>query len=548
MKGVIYARYSSDNQREESIEGQIRECMEFADRQGITVVANYIDRAFSAKTDDRPDFQRMIKDSAKHLFDVVIVWKLDRFARNRYDSARNKAFLKKNGVRVVSAKENISDRPEGILLEAMLEGYAEFYSAELSEKVIRGMTENALKCKSNGSLIPYGYYVGDDRKFHIEPAEAKVVQEIFTRYANGEPSTKICKDLNARGVRSKTGKDFAASVIIFMLHNRKYIGEYRFMDIVIENGMPQIVSPELFDRVQKRFEKNKKAPARFKTDVDYLLTTKLYCGRCGAFMAGESGTSRNGETYYYYKCSKAKRGKGCKKRAIRKELIEFAVVKNTVDYALSDAAIQAVADMAMEAQAKGNRLLPVLRNRLEQNSQAITNLLDAVQKGLFNETVKTRLDELEAEKAELEAQIIQEEFQQPNLSREKIICWMEQFKRGNIHEIAIQKQIIDYFVKAVYLYDDRIVLTYNFKDDSKTISLNEIEASFREELDSSNLISCGEPKQQDRRMAVLLFSLLVRCLQPEGNSRRLLTGAEPSAAGGRNSEAEHGQNKEKSTL
>ena len=157
MNGVIYARYSSDNQREESIEGQIRECLEFADRQGINVVANYIDRAFSAKTDDRPDFQRMIKDSAKHLFDVVIVWKLDRFARNRYDSARNKAILKKNGVRVVSAKENISDRPEGILLEAMLEGYAEFYSAELSEKVIRGMTENALKCKFNGSQIPYGY-------------------------------------------------------------------------------------------------------------------------------------------------------------------------------------------------------------------------------------------------------------------------------------------------------------------------------------------------------------------------------------------------------
>ena len=212
MNGVIYARYSSDNQREESIEGQIRECLEFADRQGINVVANYIDRAFSAKTDDRPDFQRMIEDSAKHLFDVVIVWKLDRFARNRYDSARNKAILKKNGVRVVSAKENISDRPEGILLEAMLEGYAEFYSAELSEKVIRGMTENALKCKFNGSQIPYGYSVGNDRKYHIEPTEAKVVQEVYRRYADGEPSTRICKDLNARGIRSKTGKDFTSSV------------------------------------------------------------------------------------------------------------------------------------------------------------------------------------------------------------------------------------------------------------------------------------------------------------------------------------------------
>lgn len=505
MKGVIYARYSSDNQREESIKGQIRECMEFADRQGITVVANYIDRAFSAKTDDRPDFQRMIKDSAKHLFDVVIVWKLDRFARNRYDSARNKAILKKNGVRVVSAKENISDRPEGILLEAMLEGYAEFYSAELSEKVIRGMTENALKCKSNGSLIPYGYYVGEDRKFHIEPTEAKVVQEVYQRYAEGEPSTKICTDLNARGIRSKTGKDFSPSVIVFMLHNRKYIGEYRFMDIVVENGVPQIVSPELYDRVQERFSRNRKAPARFKTDVDYMLTTKLYCGKCGAFMAGESGTSRTGETYHYYKCSKAKRGKGCKKKAIRKEIIEYAVVKYTVDHALSDVAINRVADMMVKAQEEEDRLLPVLRKRLEENRNASANLLDAVQKGFFNETVKARMDELEAEKEELEMQIIQEEMQQPNLNRDMIVHWMERFRFGDIRETRFQKQIIDYFVKAVYVYDDRIVLIYTFKDDSKTITLEEVNRIFQEELTGSDLTSCGEPKKKDRHRRSFSF-------------------------------------------
>ena len=507
MNGVIYARYSSDNQREESIEGQIRECLEVADRQGINVVANYIDRAFSAKTDDRPDFQRMIKDSAKHLFDVVIVWKLDRFARNRYDSARNKAILKKNGVRVVSAKENISDRPEGILLEAMLEGYAEFYSAELSEKVIRGMTENALKCKFNGSQIPYGYSVGNDRKYHIEPTEAKVVQEVYRRYADGEPSTRICKDLNARGIRSKTGKDFTSSVIVFMLHNRKYTGEYRFMDIVVPDGMPQIISPELYDRVQKRFAHSRKAPARFKSDVDYLLTTKLYCGRCGAFMAGESGTSGTGETYHYYKCSNAKRGKGCKKKAVRKDAIEYAVVKYTVDHALSEAGINRAADMIIAAQEKGNQLLPALRKRLEENKLAISNLLDAVQKGFYNETVKARMDELEAEKAELEAQMIQEEMQQPNLTRDMVVHWMERFKHGDIRSVKFQKQIIDYFVNAVYVYDDRIVLTYNFKDDSKTITLEEVNRIFQEELTGSSLTSCGEPPKKVRSHRTFFISL-----------------------------------------
>ena len=154
MKAVIYARYSSDNQREESIEGQIRECTAYAEKNGITVLKHYIDRACSAKTDDRPEFQHMIKDSEKGLFALILVWKLDRFARNRYDSARYKNQLKKNGVKVVSATELISDKSEGVLLESILEGMAEYYSADLAEKVSRGLTENALKCKHNGGPAP----------------------------------------------------------------------------------------------------------------------------------------------------------------------------------------------------------------------------------------------------------------------------------------------------------------------------------------------------------------------------------------------------------
>ena len=154
MRGVIYARYSSDAQREESIEGQLRENTAYAKKNGIEIVGTYIDRAVSAKTDNRPEFQRMIKDSAKKGFDVVVVWKLDRFARNRFDSARYKAALKKNNVRVISATEAISEGAEGIILESVLEGMAEYYSAELAEKVTRGMTENALKCKFNGGTLP----------------------------------------------------------------------------------------------------------------------------------------------------------------------------------------------------------------------------------------------------------------------------------------------------------------------------------------------------------------------------------------------------------
>ena len=186
MNAVIYARYSSDSQREESIEGQLRECREYAERNDMTVVGTYIDRALSAKTADRPEFQRMIKDSAKELFEIVLVWKLDRFSRDRYDSAHYKHILKKNGVKVISAKEHISEGPEGIILEAMLEGYAEFYSAELSEKIHRGQKENALKGKNNGGGVPLGYLLDKKaQKLVIDPVTAPLVVEIFEKYADG---------------------------------------------------------------------------------------------------------------------------------------------------------------------------------------------------------------------------------------------------------------------------------------------------------------------------------------------------------------------------
>ena len=179
MKAVIYARYSSDNQREASIEGQIRECTAFAEKNGITVLRHYIDRAISAKTDNRPEFQNMIKDGNKKLFDMIIVWKLDRFAQNRYDSARYKAQLKRNGIKVVSATEVISDGAEGIILESMLEGMAEYYSAELAQKINRGLTENALKGRNNGGEIPLGYQLTEDQHLRINPLTAPVVREIF---------------------------------------------------------------------------------------------------------------------------------------------------------------------------------------------------------------------------------------------------------------------------------------------------------------------------------------------------------------------------------
>lgn len=477
MKAVIYARYSSDSQREESIEGQLRECKEYAERNDITVLCTYIDRALSAKTDNRPEFQRMIKDSAKGLFDIVLVWKLDRFARNRYDSAHYKAILKKNGTKVVSAKEAIAEDSTGILLESLLEGYAEFYSVELSEKIHRGQKENALKGLNNGGGIPLGYLLGKDQRLEVDPVTAPVVVEIFTRYAEGETVRAIVESLNERGLQTKRNKPYSMSSFNAILKNRKYIGEYKYQDVVIPGGVPAIVPQELFDRVQERMEKNKRAPAMSKADEGFLLTTKLFCGKCGRLMVGESGTSHTGKKHYYYKCGSAKRKTGCTKKAVKKDWIENLVVGRTMRMIFDDRTLAAIAEMVLEVQSRESTSLPVLKRQLAQAEQGIENMLNAIQQGLFTPSTKQRLEELEAAKERLTVSILQEELKKPRLTKEQILFFLNRFRTIDTSKPEQRQRLIDSFVNAVYVYDDKIILTFNYKDGTETITLDDIKGS-----------------------------------------------------------------------
>ena len=491
MKAVIYARYSSDNQREESIEGQLRECMAYCKKNDITVLRTYIDRAMSAKTDHRPDFQRMIKDSAKGLFDVIIVWKLDRFARNRYDSAHYKAQLRKYGVKVLSATENISDGPEGIILESMLEGMAEYYSAELSEKVIRGHTENALKCKYNGGTPTFGYIIDKDMQYQIDPCTAPAVLEMFTMYDKGATMKEIVAYMSERGVTTVRGKKIDLNFMARLLKNRKYIGEYSYRHIVTPNGIPAIVPQDLFDRVQQRLAVNRKAPARHKAEDDYLLTTKLFCGTCGAMMVGESGTSSSkGRKYHYYRCVNTKKHRACdaKHKTVRKLPLENAVVNAVMAKIMDDNFAEYVADAVMDIQSRESSVLPALRKQLEEAESGITNMLNAIQMGIINASTKQRLDELEERKKDIELQIIQEEMKHPAVSREDVIYFVCRFRSLDTSKLDARRRLIDSFVNAVTIFDDYILITFNYKEGETRIDFADIE--------SSDLQSVGGPKRK----------------------------------------------------
>ena len=483
MKAVIYARYSSDSQREESIEGQLRECAAFAEKNGITVLRSYIDRALSARTADRPEFQNMIKDSEQKLFDVVLIWKLDRFSRDRYDSAHYKRILKKNGVKVVSVKENISDGPEGIILESMLEGYAEYYSAELSEKIQRGQKENALKCKNNGGNTPLGYVVGTDGVLAVDPLTAPLVTEIFTLYDSGESISEITASLNGRGLKTKKGKAFKIGGVSLILKNRKYIGEYQYGSVIIPKGIPAIIDDDLFDRVQRRMAFNKKAPAKAKATEEYLLTTKLFCGTCERLMAGESGTSSTkGVKHYYYKCGGAKRKLGCKRKSVRKHWIERAAVLVTVQRVLQDDEISRIAEAIVALQEKEDTSLPAMRQQLTGCEKAIDNMLNAIQMGVLTASTKERLEKLEMQREELKLSILQAQMARPRYTKEQVVSWISRFKYGNVDDPQYQKQIIDTFINSIYVFDDKLVFTYNFKDGTETITLAEIQAAFGSDL------------------------------------------------------------------
>jgi len=465
QRGVIYARYSpGPNQREESIEGQLRECKKYAEEQGIQIIGSYEDRKVSGRTDNRTEFQRMMKDVERGLFDVIIVWKIDRFGRNREETAVNKIKCRKNGVAVLYAKEHIPEGPTGILLESMLEGLAEFYSAQLAENIIRGLTENALQAKATNGSVGLGYRVGENQKIEINETEAPTVRRVFEMFDEGFKYSEIIVKLNELGLKTRRNNAFDKNSISRILNNDRYIGTYRWRDIVIENAIPPIIEKELFLRCQEKMRKVSRAPGGGKAKVDYLLTGKLYCGLCEGSMSGESGHGKSGKTFNYYKCLTRKRKKGCKKETVKKEWVERLVAETVYNEVLmKDEVIESIADAVMRIQRSTHdgSLLASLEAQYGDVEKSIKNILRLVEQGTISASTNDRLVELEAAKEDIGGRIVAEQLTKVEITRNQVVAWLTRFRELDLSKLESQQKIIDAFVNAVYLYDNKIIIVGN---------------------------------------------------------------------------------------
>ena len=453
---VIYARYSCDNQSEQSIEGQLHVCEDYAKRNEILILDTYIDRAMTGTNDNRPSFQRMLKDSGKREWDYVLVYKLDRFSRNKYETAIHKKTLRDNGVKVVSAMENIPDTPEGIILESLLEGMNQYYSAELSQKVKRGMRETRKKGFYQGGRLPYGYKL-DGRKIIPDETRAEVVRYIYDQFSKGVYVREIIETLTSRGIMYN-GKPFALKTVYNILGNTKYSGVYTIGDEIIDNMFPPIIPADLYSKVRDLIEKNRYG--KRSTESDFLLRFKIRCGYCGKPVSSSTGITRYGKTFRYYKCDSRKTNKNnCKLTSVQKDYLENLII-DTIVAKMSEPHImdRLVAEVmaAQNENAESNAALMMLKKEKVGVDKSLENLVKAIENGMATKTTHKRLLELEQQQEELERQILIEQNRETlKLTEKEIRAYYADALRMD------PKMLISCLVKKIVLYNDRIEIIYN---------------------------------------------------------------------------------------
>lgn len=442
---VIYARFSCSKQREASIEDQLRVCREWCQREGYEVVREYSDYALSGRSDDRPQFQTMIASAGES--DIVLVYMMDRFSRDEYDAPVYKRELRKHGVELYSAMEVMPDGPERILIEKIYEGLAAVESAKTAIRVKRGMTGNALKCKTNGVQL-FGYDEDEDGCYVINEDEAAFVREAFKRKIEGEPVNRIASDFAKRGVKTYVGRPCGYNMIYHMLKSEKYMGVYTWGDVRVEGGMPAIVDRGTFTMAQEAKPRKRRKNENWG---DYALAGKVICGACGRNFVGTCGRSRNGKRYDYYACGSCKEVK-----PVRKDWLEGEITARLramlEDRETASKIAELVADgRDDEATRKARRSA---MNAKQSAESGLANILAAIEKGIIAPGTQERIAQLEAQrdKADMELASLKERVIDP-----------EDFTDFLMFGATLDDaNLLESFVYQVIVTEDDVVVSLNY--------------------------------------------------------------------------------------
>lgn len=510
---VIYARYSSYNQTEMSIEGQISDVERYAASHDLKIVDTYIDRAKSGTgAEHRTEFLRMIDDSASGNFQTVIVWKMDRFSRNRYDFAIYKSKLKKNGVSVVSVNEPIADDPSGILLDSLIEGMAEYYSENLSQNVKRGLRVARQHGTFTGGRLPFGYRT-DGKNVVADETESRGIRMAFRMYADGESMKNVVDELNRQGYRPRVGSRFTVNSLQNAFANRKYIGEYEFQGEKYDI-YPRLIDDETFERVQTRRAAVRHAPAAGKAPIPYLLQGKAFCGHCGAPLVGDSGTGKNGTTYRYYSCAAKKKNHTCKKRTESADVLEEQIVTQTVSYIRDPETLERIVTGLKREYEKAFPAgeIQTLENAVFKLDREIENALNLLISGALSAATVAALNEkitaLTAQKDDAEHDLIIAKSRAGTQPTEKdcrdLILG---FCDGDVADPEYRKQVIRFFVNAVYVYDDKFLIYYSTDEKSPQVTFEEASADVGSISDVSDFAGIAPPQSMKSEPVIKSFTV-----------------------------------------
>ena len=462
-KAVIYARYSSHAQRDVSIEQQFDACVKFAAGGKYTIVERYADRAVSGRTDNRPQFQRMMKDAHKGGFDFVIAWKSNRMGRNMLQAMVNEAKLADLGIKCLYVEEDFDDTAAGRFALRNMMNVNQFYSENMAEDVRRGMADNASKCMVN-NLPPFGYRKGPDGKFEIDEEQAAIVREIFSRVLSGWSIYDIQADLNNRGIKTSRGTAWKKQSFGHMLQNDKYTGVYRWSDVVVEDGIPPILDRDTFDRVQMILNSKKKPRGKQRMNDDYILSGRIYCGLCGSPMTAQAGTSATGRKFNYYACNRRRYDHACEKKNVPQEKLEKTVTDFIKAELMKDELIDWIVSgyQAAAGHIRDDTKKLCLQSELADVNIRLSNILKAIEAGIFNEHTQERMNELTAARKDLEQAIRLEELANKLPSPDEVRFWLHELRSGDLDDRLYQRKLILTFIKAVFVYDDRLRIQFNY--------------------------------------------------------------------------------------